>query len=123
MVCLIDNVLALLLTLCSDFLVLTDTGTLYRVVSHILTNDTRISFTSLQDFETGTTEANAFTQPEKEGFQVSQVYPIEVGKTDWLICLATKTADLSESVVNAVGDGVDYFLGMNAVCFLFAHCT
>lgn len=63
-----------------------------------------------QDFETGAKEANAFIQPEKEGFHVSQVYPIEVGKTDWIICLGTKTADLSESVVNAVGDGVDYFL-------------
>lgn len=94
-----------------DFLLLTDTDTLYRVVSqHITKRDYQLTDKE-QDFESGTKEANVFTQPEEEGFQVSQVYPIEVGKTDWIFCLATKTADLSESVVKAVGDGVDYFLG------------
>lgn len=74
----------------------------------------------LQDSETGTNEVIRIKSTmlrelrrKDFNFRVSQVYPVPVGRTDRILCLATQFATLLKSLedVKVSGDGVDYLLG------------
>lgn len=102
---------------------LTENETIYRVVSFSsFSRNTALPTHSKQDFETGFKEKITFMVKDK-GFKISQVYPIRTDSTDKMVCLATRTAALPESIADVVEDsdsdgniGVDYFIGEFDFC-------
>ena len=52
-----------------------------------------------KDSETGTKEATLLTEPNSKGYQVTQVYPIVAGKTEWILCLGTRLANLPQDIL------------------------